>query len=147
MQLKQIIFIFFITSSITHGSIKKEKNWQWNIICDPRLIIKVYACSHGTYFTTATGTISDPVHNREKISVLLALGVAQSIEQKEISKKQTAFLITAASSRYLALIFNPEKPDTIDFYDIDQPSKIFSSDLEEVQELKRILAPSHNLQK
>lgn len=45
------------------------------------------------------------------------------------------------------LVYDSEKPTEIRYFDINQPSKTFASDLEEVQELKKIMQQNQGLQK
>ncbi len=122
-----------------HGSITKDREQGWKIVYNPELIIKVQAYSHGTYLIAEKGTICDAAQNRQNMSVLSRLVIAQSIEQERLSNNKTAFLITTGLSSYLALIFNPEISNSIDFFDINQPRKIFPCDQSEIQELKRLI--------
>lgn len=147
MKQIKLIFYFLITPSIGSCSITRERDQNYNIVCSSAMIVKMQAYSYGTYFIAERGTICDVLHNRESMSTLLTLNIAQKIDQKEISQNRTAFLITTAVAAYLALIYNPERPTTIDFYDIRQPSKIFASDPEIVQELKRSLITGRKSQR
>ena len=65
-----------------HGSITKEREQGWKIVYNPELIIKVQAYSHGTYLIAEKGTICDAAQNRQNMSVLSRLVIAQSIEQE-----------------------------------------------------------------
>lgn len=139
--MKIINFIVYLSifSSITPCSITRELNLSWNIICNAELIVQVRASSHGTYFTTKRGSICDLVQNRTQMSALLALSIAQSIEQRKISENKTAFFIPTTQSRNFVLVYDSERPIEIAYFDINQPSKTFASDPEEVQELKKII--------
>lgn len=139
VKIQTFFVLCCVITSNMHGSITKDREQSWNILCNPELIIKVQACGYGTFFTAKKGTICDAAQNRQNMSVLLSLVIAQSIEHTRLSNNKTAFLIKTGSSNYLALIFNPEISNSIDFFDINQPRKIFPCDQSEIQELKRLI--------
>ena len=147
MKSNLIIFYFLIIPTIAQCSITRERDWTWIIICNSKLIVRVHASSSYTHFKMQQGTLSDRTNQHENLLTLVASGIAQNIKEQKISKDRTAFLVPTIYPRHFALVYDPKNPTIIEYFDINQPGKIFLSDPEEVQELKKIINPAHYLQK
>ncbi|MBP6892118.1 hypothetical protein KBB68_00910 [Candidatus Babeliales bacterium] len=147
MKIINFILYLSIIPSITWCSITKDKSWTWTLACNPDLIITIQAGSSGTYFNSQRGTLIDPTHEKKDLCILIAPGIAQKIEKKDLSSERIAFLITTTLCRHHTLIYNPSVPTEIAYFDINQPSKTFASDPEDIQELKRIIQQGPRSQK
>ncbi len=134
--MKKIFFVFYflITPIIVVPSTIKEETQNWRLICG-EVIVKIRVGPYCTYMQAERGTISDPVQSRSSCSTLCILGIVQKMETIALGAA-TAFVLRLPKHGYHALIYDPTSIDNIEYYNVAQPSKTFTSDPEIIKKLK-----------